>query len=110
MLRDMVKTVTLCRTKTKKNYVHYDADGCLNEDDIILYWSESEIGHSITFPCPCQALIGNPATANRSLNATRRCGGNYSMGAHWEEVNYQAQCGLTYIAIELCKANIVSLH
>ena len=32
------------------------------------------------------------------------------MGADWEEVNYQAQCGLTDIAIELCKANIVSLY
>jgi hypothetical protein len=92
------------------SYAHSDADGCHAEDDIILEWPETEIGHSITLPCPCQDLIGNPATQKRSLNITRRCGGNYSMGGHWEEEGYQTQCGLTDIAIELCKANIVSLQ
>ena len=89
-------------------YAHPNADGCIADDDIILEWPEAEIGQIVTLPCPCQDLIGNPATQRRSFNITRRCGGSYSKGGHWVKVDYQTQCNLTDIAIELCKANIVS--
>ena len=92
--------------------MHMPTDGCSAEDDIILInWNETEIGQFISQPCPCQDLIGNSATQNGVFNITRRCGGSYSMGGRWEDVEYKIQCGLTDIALELCRlqANIVSI-
>lgn len=84
-----------------------DTDGCLKEDDMVSYWPETEISQSISLPCPCQNLIRNPTSQNKAFTISRRCMGSYSMGGYWEEVDYQTQCGLTDIAFELCKANIV---
>ena len=96
-------------------------DGCSAEDDeplidfittpnITFDWPETEIGHSISQPCPCLDLIGSSLTPKRLfINITRRCGGSYSMGGRWEEVDYQPQCGLTDIALKLCQATIVSI-
>ena len=95
-------------------------DGCSAENNeplidftttpnITFNWPETEIGQSISLPCPCQNLIGNSPTPSTSFNITRRCGGSYSMGGHWEKVDYNTQCGLTDIALKLCQANIVSI-
>ena len=45
------------------------------------------------------------APANATIS--RRCGGTYSEGASWDEVDY-SQCRFTSITLKLCEASLVS--
>lgn len=47
------------------------------------------------------------APANATIS--RRCGGTYSEGASWDEVDY-SQCHFTSITLKLCEASLVSGH
>jgi len=85
------------------------ADGCQARTDQIAQgvgirfsWNESEIGSHSFHPCPCKDIIEAPANATIS----RRCGGTYSSGGRWDEVDY-SQC-FTNITLMLCEAHLVS--
>ena len=86
------------------------ADGCPAKTDQIaqgigihLHWNESEISSHLSQPCPCKDIIVAPEIATIS----RRCGGTYSEGASWDEVDY-SQCHFTSITLRLCEASLVS--
>lgn len=86
------------------------ADGCPAETDQIaqgvgihLRWNESDISSNLSQPCPCKDIIAAPANATVS----RKCGGTYSEGASWDEVDY-TQCRFTSITLKLCEASLVS--
>ena len=86
------------------------ADGCPAETDQIaqgvgihLRWNESDISSNLSQPCPCKDIIAAPANATVS----RKCGGTYSEGASWDEVDY-SQCRFTSITLKLCEASLVS--
>lgn len=69
--------------------------------NITISWRESAIMLQSSQPCPCQNL-----TLRFGSMITRRCGGNYSQGARWEDMDYSS-CGLTSRIIQLCEAEQV---
>ena len=75
----------------------------VNQSSITVSWSETEISQQSHQPCPCQNL-----TQQYGNVITRLCGGSYSQGAVWENMDY-SKCGLTSRSIELCEALLVSL-
>ena len=60
-------------------------DGCNTErvDDIL--WPELAIGQDVQLPCPCEDVLQSGQMASRA------CGGTYTQGGQWEDVNYN-QC------------------
>lgn len=80
------------------------ADGCPAEilplmsssllDNAIYSWPETEIGETIFQLCPM------PAEPSSSDNISRYCGGSYSSGAKWSDVDF-SQCSV-WVSI-LCR-------
>ena len=66
--------------------------------NITITWRETAITQHVNRPCPCQNL-----TQKFESVITRHCGGSYSQGARWEDMDY-SQCGLTIRSIRLCEA------
>ena len=67
------------------NYCNNDillVDGCNTDrvDDIL--WPELAIGQEIQLPCPCEDVLQSGQMASRA------CGGAYSQGGQWENINY----------------------
>lgn len=60
-------------------------DGCNTDrvDDIL--WPELAIGQDVQLPCPCEDVLQSGQMASRA------CGGTYTQGGQWEDVNYN-QC------------------
>lgn len=85
-------------------------DGCTPESTIIpfpnrtdlnitLMWPESNLGETPVISCPCSNLsLGD----GQLHNASRRCGGDFRVGASWEEPKDSA-CNFTETARELCR-------
>ena len=61
-------------------------------------WNEAQILQLVSLPCPCRNL-----TLQYHTMITRRCGGSYSHGAVWEEVD-SSNCGFTNSTLRLCEA------
>ena len=92
------------------NYSRVILDGCPSEEAslipggaIIYSWAESEIGTTLTQPCPCRDLVDIPGGTGTVI---RHCGGTYTHGAQWREVDF-SRCGLSVTAIQLCEATLV---
>ena len=66
--------------------------------DFNITWPESNLGESVTVPCPCGGLD----LQSSSLVATRMCGGDYTNGAEWEEPDV-VNCNFTDEVRELCQ-------
>ena len=88
----------------------YVVDGCPNRKASLIpggaitySWVESEIGTTVSQPCPCQDLVDLSGEAGMVV---RHCGGTYSHGAQWREVDF-SRCGLSVIAIQLCEVTLV---
>ena len=77
----------------------------IEDSTIARNWTESEINIVLNNTCPskCMNLV---AESYREGVIRRRCGGTYTHGAHWEEVDL-SQCGLSPIALQLCEATLV---
>ena len=70
-------------------------------------WPESEIGSQpVKLSCPCGRLN---ATQYGNPNLTRVCGGTYTYGAEWEEVD-PAQCNYTDNTYKLCSVTQVYIY
>ena len=95
----------------------YMLDGCVAEDTIleplepgglsvILEWPESDIGQTISLPCPCGNLS---AVSNESINknATRECGGTFTQGAKWD-IAMSSPCNFSSVTRRLCQVANVS--
>ena len=71
---------------------------------MVVTWPESEIGTVVKQSCPCGTLdaerYGHP-------NLTRLCGGSYTYGAKWEQVD-AAECNYTENTYRLCSVTQVS--
>lgn len=92
-------------------------DGCVAETTLVglqvqgvlnisLEWPESDLGELITLPCPCGDL-SNLGGAAINRNATRVCGGSFSMGARWE-LSMDRGCDLSITTRRLCQVANVS--
>ena len=77
---------------------HSQSIPLVKHSNIMTSWSETKISIQAHQPCPCQNL-----TQYHGKMITRRCGGSYSQGAMWENMDY-SQCGLTSRSIKLCEA------
>lgn len=66
--------------------------------DIVIEWPETNIGLVAVVKCPCEGVD----LGTGSLEASRRCGGNFDDGASWED-GYVAPCNFTDIAREICQ-------
>ena len=66
--------------------------------NITISWRETTIAQQANRPCPCQ----NQTRQFESV-ITRRCGGSYSQGARWEDMDY-THCGFTDRIIKICEA------
>ena len=99
----------------RSKYMRYHQcciDGCpeeqtlLNENyNVYVTWPESEIGtEPVKTSCPCGDL-----NANRygHPNLTRVCGGSYTYGAEWEEMDASG-CNFTDHTYRLCSLTMVS--
>lgn len=67
--------------------------------DITLMWPESNLGETPEISCPCSNLS---LVDGQSHTASRRCGGNFLVGASWEDPEDSA-CNFTEIARQLCR-------
>ena len=47
-----------------------------------ILWPESNIGQVVHLPCPCEEFLHSGQMASRT------CGGNYSQGGQWMDVDY----------------------
>ena len=66
--------------------------------NITISWRKTTIAQQVNRPCPCQ----NQTRQFESV-ITRRCGGSYSQGARWEDMDY-TRCGFTERIIKICEA------
>lgn len=89
-------------------------DGCASEAitipsltdpslDIILTWPETNIGEEAIVVCPC----GGVNLGDRTLFASRYCGGNFTHGKKWSDGHYSS-CNFTDRARRICKLASVS--
>lgn len=70
-------------------------------DTLDITWSETELSVTVVKDCPCNTLT------NRIDVASRTCGGDYTVGADWED---PSECPeLSDTSIRLCLASEVSL-
>ena len=60
-------------------------DGCQSGTVNGMVWPDSNIGKVNQLPCPCEELLQSGKLSSRS------CGGTYSQGGQWMNVNY-SQC------------------
>ena len=96
---------------------HVGLDGCeadtfvfepLEVDglSVTLEWPETSLGEKVILPCPCGNLSAlGGSGVNR--NASRRCGGTFSMGADWKMSDDEA-CNFTVTTRRLCAIADVS--
>ena len=104
-------TVTVLRKNLLYMAILTSADGCPREEvpiipgcsALVYNWTESDIGDTVTYPCPCQDLLD---ASSDPVSIVRHCEGTYTFGAEWEEVD-SSQCGLSMVALQLCAASLV---
>ena len=84
--------------------IHF-SDACPSQNislvagsNITISWRETAITQQANRPCPCQNL-----TRRFGSVIIRHCGGSYSQGARWEDMDY-SHCGFTDRIIRLCEA------
>ena len=76
------------------------------EYGVYVKWPESEIGADpVIINCPCGKLN---ATQYGSPQLSRVCGGSYTYGAQWKEVD-ATQCNYTDNTYKLCSVTQVRL-
>ena len=75
----------------------HSLDGCNSNAVDDMLWTESNIGEIVQLPCPCEQFLKSGQMANRV------CGGTYSQGGQWKDVNYN-QCDSVTIEVtsQLC--------
>ena len=61
----------------------------------MIKWNETMILQQVKKPCPCQTLT--------QVFITRHCGGSYSQGAQWMDMD-TTQCNFTDRSLQLCEA------
>ena len=57
-------------------------DGCASGRVDGVLWPESDIGQIVQQPCPCEDFLQSGEKARRT------CGGTYSLGGKWMDVDY----------------------
>lgn len=77
-------------------------DGCVSEIISGLSWAETNLGINATLDCPC----GDISLGEGQPTATRRCGGNFTSGAKWEDPEDDS-CDFDRMTEDLC--NVVQV-
>lgn len=85
-------------------------DGCAADTTIIpsqsndssleleIHWPETNLGVTIIAECPCS----NIQLRSSTLQSTRMCGGNYSVGAQWDAPAISA-CNFSDTSRQVCQ-------
>ncbi len=66
--------------------------------NITLQWPQANLGEEVTVPCSCGGLT----IGSISLVATRRCGGDFTLGARWE-TPMQVTCNFSPVSQDICQ-------
>ena len=74
--------------------------------DVVLEWEEANLGDNVSLPCPCGNLSAL-GEINFDRSGYRRCGGNFTAGAEWED-GMVSDCDFTLTTRQLCSIAEVS--
>ena len=75
---------------------------------MVIEWPEADLGEVVSVQCPCGNLSALSGSANFERNASRRCGGNFTAGAVWDDGNITA-CNFSITTRQLCQITNVTI-
>ena len=90
-----LKSIYLDGCNYSKDSIDIDSETAIDID-----WPETNLGITVSVPCPCAEFAGSLAG-----RAFRHCGGTYSQGARWEDFDV-GNCNIlkSETTLHLCKA------